>query len=304
MTPPEEPQSQDTATELLVARRFLLEGAESVATSDQIAIRRGLLLADLASEAILKVVLRSLDVDVEENLKVAELVGRARAAAKAQRRLDLPYLSEPIRRLRKLRNLVMHDGLAQEADSSRRAVASARKALNRLVADILALDLDNLRLTEFVRSPWLRWILEQAEDEYGAGEFGKSAALSRRAMDVLMGIWRKFISDMFNLKEDLTAQIIGTVSSGAYLPDLKRLLEATAGATALVSVSGKVSYNFTKTRWTGRSVGLKEAEDAKFALDFVGGLALQIEARFTGDPPRPFAGNPPKSSRRTARPEV
>src|SRR5689334_5565310 len=132
---------QDQASDLLVARRFLLDAEEAVVSRDELSVRRGLLLADLASETLLKLGLRHFGVEVGEFRKFPELLGDVQAAGK-EHSLPLSYLRDPLLRLRSMRNAVMHEGIAQDPPSSRRAVASARRALTRLVADVFQRDFE------------------------------------------------------------------------------------------------------------------------------------------------------------------
>ena len=127
------------ASEILVARRLFFEGVESVASRDDIRVRTGLLLADLAVESLLKTVLRFYEKDIREGSKFHDLLSAVRTAIPADGpRLD--YLGPTVKPLRSMRNAVMHDGQAQVPEEAQKEVAKAGDAVTRLVRDAFGND--------------------------------------------------------------------------------------------------------------------------------------------------------------------
>jgi len=278
----------------LVARRFLLDATEAVVSRDDLSVRRGLLLADVAAEALLKLALRSFEVAINEQSRFGALLSDLEAAGKT-RDLKLAYARQPLQRLRTMRNAVMHESIAQGPSTARGVVAGARQVLARLVAEVFERDLENLRLDDFVKSPWIRLILKEAANHFEAKRYMEAATLAASAFRQLMGMWNSFVEDLLDhgvAQKNDGNRVHAILSSGVYLPDLKRFREATDGAFAQISVNGTTSFAYTKSRW--HALGERELADARFALDFVGGLALQIEGRFDDELPAAFAAQAPE----------
>jgi len=183
--------------------------------------------------------------------------------------------------LRKMRNTVMHDGIQQESGTAHTNAIRARDAMRRVASQVFGVDLANLHLGEFISSEQIRSLLGEASKYFDSEQYREAVGYALAAFDQLMYAWTAYNQKLFDLREppsDKFARIIGTLSAGVYLPSLQRFREATDRIHAQVTAGGKVFLSYT-----GMLDNPVEMEKrARYALDFVGGLALQIEARLGG----------------------
>jgi cation transport regulator ChaC len=276
------------ASDIIVARRLFLEGADAVESHDRVRVTTGLLLTDLAVETLLKAALRRYDKEVPDLIGFLKLVGDVRAAARDSGGPKLDYLPSRLEPLRKMRNAVMHEGRAQLPEEAKKEVARARDALTMLVRDVFGFDFVNLRFSEFVKSPLLKYLMDEAEQRFAAQKYQESAAVCHAVHRNLMGAWTAYVRKLFWLdrlaprhEEDARRDdLMFSLAAGVYLPDLKRFYDVTDGSVAHVNARGKIAQiSFMNTVWSIRPIE-QQVADARFALDFCGGMILQIEPRF------------------------
>jgi hypothetical protein len=265
--------------DLIIAQRLLTEGTDAVARADHVSVRLGVVVTDLAAEYMLKLVLRQAGKAIDPNSKFPRLV---EAVIATSEEAAFGYVSG-LMPLRNSRNCVMHDGTAQEPQAARALVAGARVILIRLTSDALGVDLANLRLADFVTPKRLRYALREAEKRYDAGAFFEAAGIAVCAYDQIMARWTKFgawLAPHRTAKDTPTDPLITAVSAGVHIPDLRRSREATENVSASMSVSGRLSS--LDFGWSARRSVEEQRDAARLAVEFVTGLALQIEGRIVG----------------------
>jgi HEPN domain-containing protein len=266
------------ATELLTARRLIVEASEAASRGDDISVRLAVLVADLAAETLLKAALRHFARRVDPDSKFKELLKEV-ISAPVPSGPDLSFVSL-LWPLRTMRNAVMHDGTSQDVHATRARVSQARDVLTRLARDAFDVDLMNLRANDFVRIPTVKRFLDQAVERLEHKNYFEAAALSVAAFDELLSKWAALHFAFFYPGRSADSEIVKFVAAagaGIYLPDLARFRDATRDAFPQVAESGKTQ--FVDRGWSEcRSEELRD-RDARFAVDFVGSVSLQLEAR-------------------------
>jgi hypothetical protein len=266
------------STELLTSRRLILEGIEAVARADDISVRTGILLVDLGGETLLKAALRQYgkSVPVKSQMdQILEALIKATAGSP-----DLSFVSG-VGPLRHMRNCVMHDGTGQDPAVARGVVEKAREIFSQLVHEVWKLDLMNLSLSAYISHQITRDYLEEASQAFNVGEYRRAASCSVAAYETTIERWTAFNQEVFGLREgptDLAAQMVSVLSGGVFIPDLARFKEATFGLVVSRTQSGRVYPVTTRGVFAGNDRD-KQAAAARLALDFAGGVALQIEDR-------------------------
>ena len=268
------------ASELLLTRRLMTAADRELAHADDVSVRLGVLLTDLAAETLLKAAASRLAVDVDARSNFDSLVKAVVDGGPAVN-LNLRYL-QGLRRLRNLRNTVQHDGSAPLRDTARGLHADAQKVCARLCNDIFAKDLANLRVIDFVRDEFVGKLLRDAHGHLKEGKFVLTVCWCVAIFDTLLNRWTRFNQKLFELDEgprDRFARTISTLSANIYLPDLGEFRRATEKAGATVNPLGDVTT--TNFGWDDGKSSEQQRADAGFALDFVSGLALRLEAHRT-----------------------
>lgn len=264
-----------------MTRRFLAEGIGLVSKADPFSVNAGILLVDLACETLLKAALRHHGGHPDPTSSFDKTVNALLAVT--SKNPDLSFVLA-LRPLRQTRNCVMHDGTQQDPAAARRLVETAQRILVDLARASWKLDLINLRLTEFVTETLTKKFLTEASERLEQGDFRGAASWARATWNHLIRRWTAFTQDVFTLREppdDLAARIFATSFAGVYLPDLRRFLYLTDNIKAHQAMSGAVQ--FVDTGWGVTRSPEEQQEAAQFALDFVGGFALQIEERIPPD---------------------
>lgn len=269
------------ATELIVVRRFLVEGIDAVVRGDDVSVRSGIVLVDLAVETLLKTVLRrygkSIHPKSDFHKLLAEVVGAPGTGGP-----DLSYVTT-LTPLRNTRNCVMHDGTGQEPHVALALVSSAQSVLVRVVHDVWDRDLVNLGTHEFVNDPAIRQFLDEGTAHFAAGRYGRAAGTAKVVFQSLLWRWTKFTSALFGVELSRRDEkrdeppLLAVVSAGIYLPHLRRFREATSGLLAYLMASSRIEINAGS--WELHRAAEQQVTDARFALDFVSGVALQMDER-------------------------
>ena len=281
------PDAQQFATELIIVRRFLTQGTEAVARADDISIRSGLILVDLAAETLLKTVLRALGKRIHPKSDFYALMSAVQGAPE-DGTANLGFVSG-LSALRNTRNCVVHDGTGQDAQVARQLVGSAGGLLARLVRDVWNMDLFNLRINDFLQEERTQYLFSEAEKRLKQKLYPQAAGVARALFEHLVRKWTAFNQAVFDLREaptDKFAQIVATLSAGVYLPDLQRFRRVTRRVPTSVTVTGDIS-TMIDGGWGTTSSQDEQEKAARFALDFAAGFALQVEERIGSTTPEP-----------------
>jgi hypothetical protein len=267
------------ATELVMVRRFLVDGIDAVSRGDVVSVSAGIILVDLAVEMILKTAARHYEADVE-----SELYKLQTGLTKADPKLAYVKLFSP---LRKTRNCVVHDGTPQDAAAARDLVERARHLMVRLVHDVWDRDLLNLGVHDFIREPEVRDLLQNASAFLDARDPLNAIARTITALEILTSRWTRFTKRLFpasrdskrerDARDEAVDSQLTALSAGIYLPHLQRYRRASHGIGAARSGTGKYYLTVAGT-WNAKSPE-QQLEDARFALEFVSGVALQMDQR-------------------------
>lgn len=269
------------ASELLAVRQILDEADRFIARGDDIALRVGVMLSDLAAESLLRVALKALGGSVRRDSQFDSLLDAVVEGGKLRGKM-LDYTRNSLRPLRNLRNTVQHDGIGPRRQDAQRLHWAEKAALDDLCSDVFGIRLGRLRAVAFVKDATIAKLLDEAEAYFEAGNLSLAACWCEGIFRTLMSEWARFNQQLFGFRErhdELVAQIIGTLSSGIYLPDLARFKAATHLAGATVSPLGEVTS--TDYGWGNGKTPDEQYSDAEFALDFVSALALQLETHLS-----------------------
>lgn len=276
---------RDELAELLTVQRLLLHAVESVARGDELHVRVGVLVGDLAAETLLKLVLRHLDAARPKRNATFDMVVEAviTAGSAQDPPLDLRVVSR-LHPLRNTRNCVMHDGSAQRADLAQSLLSQAQHALVKLTREVFGVDLLYLRLSEFVQDEKLRVLLQEAERKFAAGQFCNAAGLASAVVKWVLDRWGAFAANTAladaRAVEPTILRLFATATSGVHLPDYRRFRETVAGSVAQITASmNPDDFLYLDTSWGHNRTPDQQREDAEFALEFAASLALVLEER-------------------------
>jgi hypothetical protein len=269
------------AKSLLVIRRLTIDGIESVSRGDDLSVRKGLLLVDLAAESLLKAVLRAHGRSAHPKSDFYKVMEDAIAAHGG----TPPALAfaRTLSPLHTMRNAVQHEGISQDAAMARTTVEQAREILSKTVREVWDRDFETMGVEDFIGHDATKRLLEAASKELEAGEYFRCAALARAIVDEAIARWTGYVRYVFHLDQrehKESAGIAGAVSLGAFLPGLARFRSLTEQAHAFVSVA--LTFQFMDHGWGLSKSDAEKAAAAREALDYASAMALQIEERLSG----------------------